>query len=47
MRSAEVIARMGWTLAAGTGWRLADWMSGRSPEIETDGLTIKRYGATH
>lgn len=23
------------------------WMSGRKPEIETDGLTIERYGAMH
>ena len=36
---------LGWTMAAGTGALLADWMSGRTPAIDTEGLTIARYGA--
>lgn len=36
---------LGWTMAAGTGRLLADWMSGRKTEIDTAGLTIERYGA--
>lgn len=35
---------LGWTMAAGTGRLLADWMGGRKPEIDTEGLTIARYG---
>ena len=34
---------LGWTMAAGTGCLLADWMAGRKPEIDTEGLTIGRY----
>ena len=34
---------LGWTMAAGTGQLLADWMGGRPPEIDTEGLTIARY----
>jgi D-amino-acid dehydrogenase len=34
---------LGWTMAAGTGRLLADWMSGRTTEIDTEGLTIARY----
>jgi D-amino-acid dehydrogenase len=34
---------LGWTMAAGTGRLLADWMGGRDPEIDTEGLTIARY----
>ena len=34
---------LGWTMAAGTGRLLADWMSGRTPEIDTEGLSIGRY----
>ena len=34
---------LGWTMAAGTGRLMADWMGGRKPEIETEGLTIERY----
>jgi len=34
---------LGWTMATGTGRLLADWMSGRQPEIDTEGLTIERY----
>jgi D-amino-acid dehydrogenase len=32
-------------MAAGTGRLLADWMSGRKPEIDTEGLTVARYAA--
>jgi D-amino-acid dehydrogenase len=35
---------LGWTMAAGTGRLLADWMSGRAPEIDVEGLSISRYG---
>lgn len=35
---------LGWTMAAGTGRLLADWMGARKPEIDTEGLTIARYG---
>jgi D-amino-acid dehydrogenase len=34
---------LGWTMAAGTGRLLADWMAGRKTEINTEGLTIDRY----
>ena len=34
---------LGWTMAAGTGALLADWMSGRATAIDTEGLTIARY----
>ncbi|TDM08766.1 MAG: D-amino acid dehydrogenase small subunit [Ideonella sp. MAG2] len=34
---------LGWTMAAGTGRLMADWMGGRKAEIETEGLTIERY----
>ncbi len=34
---------LGWTMAAGTGRLLADWMAGRPTEIDTEGLTIGRY----
>ena len=37
---------LGWTMAAGTGRLLADWMDGGQPEIDTEGLTIGRYGAS-
>jgi D-amino-acid dehydrogenase len=35
---------LGWTMAAGTARLLADWMAGRKPEIDTEGLGIERYG---
>ena len=35
---------LGWTMAAGTGKLLADWLSGRPTEIDTEGLTLQRYG---
>ncbi|MEP6502244.1 MAG: D-amino acid dehydrogenase [Betaproteobacteria bacterium] len=34
---------LGWTMAAGTGQLLADWMAGRRPAIDTEGLTMARY----
>ncbi len=34
---------LGWTMAVGTGRLMADWMSGRTPEIDTEGLTLARY----
>jgi D-amino-acid dehydrogenase len=34
---------LGWTMAAGTGRLLADWMAGRKPEIDTEGLSLARY----
>ncbi len=34
---------LGWTMAAGTGRLLADWMSGRKTEIDVEGLTADRY----
>ena len=34
---------LGWTMAAGTGRVLADLLSGRKPEISTEGLTMARY----
>lgn len=35
---------LGWTMAAGTGRVMADLMSGRTPEIDMEGLTLARYG---
>lgn len=34
---------LGWTMAAGTGQVIADLVSGRTPEIPIDGLTMARY----
>ena len=34
---------LGWTMAAGSGRLLADWMSGREPAIDTEGLSLARY----
>ncbi|MFO1219392.1 MAG: D-amino acid dehydrogenase [Burkholderiaceae bacterium] len=36
---------LGWTMAAGTGRLLASWIGGGQPEIDTEGLTIARYGS--
>jgi D-amino-acid dehydrogenase len=36
---------LGWTMAAGTARVIADLVSGRSPEIALDGLTLARYGS--
>ncbi|WP_418318258.1 D-amino acid dehydrogenase [Piscinibacter sakaiensis] len=35
---------LGWTMAAGTGRLMADLIGGRKPEIDTEGLSIARYG---
>lgn len=34
----------GWAMAAGSGKIMADMISGRTPEIDMDGLTLSRYG---
>jgi D-amino-acid dehydrogenase len=34
----------GWGMAAGSGKVLADILSGRTPDIDMDGLTMARYG---
>ena len=34
---------LGWTMAAGSGALLSDWISGRTPAIGTDGLVLSRY----
>jgi D-amino-acid dehydrogenase len=34
---------LGWTMAAGSGRVLADLVSGRSPEVALEGLTLERY----
>ncbi len=34
---------LGWTMAAGTGRLLTDLISGREPEISTEGLGVARY----
>jgi D-amino-acid dehydrogenase len=34
---------LGWTMAAGTGRVLADVISGRTPQIDLQGLTVDRY----
>ena len=36
---------LGWTMAAGTGQLLADWMAGRRTAIDTEGLGMARYGS--
>lgn len=35
---------LGWTMACGSGRVLADLISGKAPEIDTDGLFMARYG---
>ena len=35
---------LGWTMAAGTGRLLADWIGGRPTGIDTEGLSLARYG---
>ncbi|UJW79815.1 D-amino acid dehydrogenase [Hydrogenophaga sp. SL48] len=35
---------LGWTMAAGTGRVMADLISGRTPEISMEGLSVARYG---
>ena len=34
----------GWAMAAGSGKLIADMISGRPPDIDTEGLTLSRYG---
>jgi D-amino-acid dehydrogenase len=34
---------LGWTMSCGSGRVLADMLSGKKPEIETEGLDIGRY----
>ena len=34
---------LGWTMAAGTGRVMADLLSGRTPEIDMEGLGLQRY----
>ncbi len=34
---------LGWTMAAGTGRLIADVLSGRKPDIDTEGLSMSRY----
>jgi len=36
---------LGWTMACGSAKYLADLMSGRAPEIDTEGLGVDRYAA--
>ncbi|MBG9390046.1 D-amino acid dehydrogenase [Caenimonas aquaedulcis] len=36
---------LGWTMAAGSGQLLADWMGGARPAIDTEGLSLARYAA--
>lgn len=35
---------LGWTMACGSGKVLADLVSGRTPDIDLDGLTLARFG---
>ena len=35
---------LGWTMACGSGRLIADMLTGRRPEISTEGLAIGRYG---
>ena len=37
---------LGWTMSAGSARVLADMVSGRTADIDLEGLTIERYGAT-
>jgi D-amino-acid dehydrogenase len=37
---------LGWTMAAGTGRLLADWMGGCKPDISIEGLELSRYSAS-
>ncbi len=36
---------LGWTMACGSARVLADLISGRTPEIDTDGLGLERYAS--
>ena len=35
---------LGWTMACGSGRIVADLVSGRTPEIDLDGLGVERFG---
>jgi len=35
---------LGWTLACGSGQILADWLAGREPSVNPEGLTSERFG---
>lgn len=37
---------LGWTMACGSGKLLADLVSGKRPEIDTEGLFMQRYGGS-
>ncbi|AMN47918.1 D-amino-acid dehydrogenase [Steroidobacter denitrificans] len=37
---------LGWTMACGSGRLIADLMTGRRPEIRTEGLGVARYGGS-
>jgi D-amino-acid dehydrogenase len=37
---------LGWTMACGSGRLLADLVSGKRPEIDTEGLFMNRYGGS-
>jgi D-amino-acid dehydrogenase len=34
---------LGWTMACGSGKLVADQVTGKRPEISTDGLSLSRY----
>ncbi|MBC7500657.1 MAG: D-amino acid dehydrogenase [Herminiimonas sp.] len=38
---------LGWTMACGSGRLVADIVSGKAPEIDTEGLFIDRYGSAN
>ena len=38
---------LGWTMACGSGKLIADILTGKSPEISTEGLAVNRYRAAH
>ena len=38
---------LGWTMACGSGHVMADLISGRTPAIDMNGLTMERYGRLH
>jgi len=37
---------LGWTMACGAGRLIADMLTGRTPQISTEGLSLARYGAS-
>jgi D-amino-acid dehydrogenase len=38
---------LGWTMSCGSGKLIADILTGKSPEISTEGLAVSRYRAAH